>query len=283
GIGAQMVVSEEISVGTLVALAAFVTRIYQPLTGLTNARVDLMTSMVSFERVFEVGPVFRAEPHATVRHLSEYVSLDVELGFIGSHLEVVEVVVRVLRAMVTHLQAEYAEALTLLGVTCPVIPSTVPLIEFEAAREMLAAAGQGPAEALDLAPAQERWLGAWALREYGSDLLVVSGYPLAKRPFYTHPDPERPHVTRSFDVLFRGTELVTGGQRLHRHAEVVAALQRSGLPTEPFSGYLEAFAHGMPPHGGFAIGLERFVTQLTGADNIRLARAFPRDPQRTLP
>ncbi len=236
-----------------------------------------------FERVFEAGPVFRAEPHATVRHLSEYISLDVELGFIESHLDVVAIAREVIAGMMEHLRECHGAALERLGVQCPTIPASMPIVDFEHARAMLASAGQGPADALDLAPAEERWLGAWALREHQSDVLVVSGYPTAKRPFYTHPDPERPHVTRSFDVLFRGTELITGGQRLHRYVDVVAAMDRAGLSAEPFGGYLEAFRHGMPPHGGFAIGLERFVTQLVGAPNIRLARAFPRDPQRTRP
>ena len=234
------------------------------------------------ERVFEVGPVFRAEPHATVRHLSEYVSLDVELGFIEDHRDVVAVLGRVLRGILAHLAAAHGDALRTLAIDLPVVPEPMPIIELGHARQLLAAAGT-PSEADDLAPAEERWLGQWAQREHGSDLLVVSGYPLSKRPFYTHPDPVRPGVSRSFDLLWRGTELVTGGQRLHRHADVLAALDRHGLPHEAFAGYLEAFRFGMPPHGGFAIGLERFVAGLAGLDNIRLARAFPRDPQRSQP
>jgi nondiscriminating aspartyl-tRNA synthetase len=135
----------------------------------------------------------------------------------------------------------------------------------------------------DLSPQDERWLGEWALAEHGSDFLFVTGYPMVKRPFYTHPDPERPTFSNSFDLLFRGLELVTGGQRLHRYEDYLAALAQANLPTDPFESYLEAFKFGMPPHGGFAIGLERFLNQLLGLPNVRLATLFPRDMQRVTP
>jgi nondiscriminating aspartyl-tRNA synthetase len=126
-------------------------------------------------------------------------------------------------------------------------------------------------------------MGEWAQQEFGSDFLFVTGYPMRKRPFYTHPDPARPEFSNSFDLLFRGTELVTGGQRLHRYTDYVAALEKARLPLEPFESYLEAFRYGMPPHGGFAIGLERMLMQLTGAPNIRLVTTFPRDLARLTP
>ena len=135
----------------------------------------------------------------------------------------------------------------------------------------------------DLSPQDERWLGAWARAEHGSDFLFVSGYPMAKRPFYTHGDPARPTYSNSFDLLFRGIELVTGGQRLHRYADYLAALESRGLSPAPFATYLEAFRYGMPPHGGFAIGLERLLMQLTGAPNLRLTTLFPRDLTRLAP
>jgi nondiscriminating aspartyl-tRNA synthetase len=135
----------------------------------------------------------------------------------------------------------------------------------------------------DLAPAHERLLGEWALAEHGCDFLFVVGFPLAKRPFYTHPDPERPGFSNSFDLLFRGLELATGGQRLHRYEELLAALAACGLEREPFDSYLQAFRYGMPPHGGFAIGLERWLAQLVGAQNIREVTLFPRDRNRLAP
>ncbi|MHB1611027.1 MAG: amino acid--tRNA ligase-related protein, partial [Sulfobacillus sp.] len=129
----------------------------------------------------------------------------------------------------------------------------------------------------------EAWLGQWAKNQYGSDFLFVEGYPTAKRPFYTHPDPSRPQYTRSFDLLFRGQELVTGGQRLHQYRNYVEALQTRGMSTEGLEGYLMAFQYGMPPHGGFALGLERLVARLMGFSNIREATIFPRDLKRLAP
>jgi nondiscriminating aspartyl-tRNA synthetase len=167
-------------------------------------------------------------------------------------------------------------ALTTLGVDVPVVPAEIPAVHFT---EALRLAGAAPDEP-DLAPAHERALGEWALREHGSDFLFVTGYPMRKRPFYTHPEPGRPTHSNSFDLLFRGLEMVTGGQRLHEYADYVAALKGDLTGVET---YVEAFRHGMPPHGGFAIGLERFVARLLGATNVREVAVFPRDLHRLTP
>lgn len=236
-----------------------------------------------FERVYEVGPVFRAEPHDTVRHINQYVSLDVERGFIADHFEVMAQLTRVLRGMLAEV-ARCAGDLALLGASVPALPQVVPHVHFTEALALLAGPfGAAVLDEPDLSPAGERWLGQWAREVHGSDWLFVTGYPMAKRPFYTHPDPERPASSRSFDLLFRGTELVTGGQRLHLYASYLEALAARGQRTEPIAAYLEAFRHGMPPHGGFAIGLERFVMQLLDLPNIRLATLFPRDLARLSP
>ncbi|MBQ1040848.1 aspartate--tRNA(Asn) ligase [Micromonospora sp. C81] len=232
-----------------------------------------------FERVYEVGPVFRAEPHDTVRHLAQYTSLDAELGFVADHHDVMRVLRDTVAGMLGTVGERAGGALATLGVTPPEVPAEIPEVHFT---EALTIAG-APADEPDLAPAHERALGEWARREHGSDFLFVTGYPMAKRPFYTHPDPERPAYSNGFDLLFRGLELVTGGQRLHRHTDYLAALAARGEPVEPYAGYLDAFRHGMPPHGGFAIGLERFVARLVGAANIREVTAFPRDLHRLTP
>ena len=122
-----------------------------------------------------------------------------------------------------------------------------------------------------------------ALREHGSEFLFVTGYPMAKRPFYTHPEPGRPEYSNSFDLLFRSQELATGGQRLHIYDEYLAALADRGLSSEPFAAYLEAFRHGMPPHGGFGMGLERWAARLVGAANLREVALVPRDLSRLTP
>ena len=214
-----------------------------------------------FERVFEVGPVFRAEPHDTPRHLNQYTSLDAEMGFIENHRTVMALVERVIRGMSPS----------------PRAPARFPEIHFTEAQALLRS------EEPDLSPADERWLCEWALREHDSEFLFVTGFPMSKRPFYTHPDPERPEYSNSFDLLFRGLELVTGGQRLHRYQDYMAALEQRGMSTAGLEGYLEAFRHGMPPHGGFALGLERWVARLADVPNVRQTALFPRDLHRLTP
>jgi nondiscriminating aspartyl-tRNA synthetase len=232
-----------------------------------------------FERVYEVAPVFRAEPHDTVRHLAEYVSLDVELGFVDDHRDVLAVLRDVLAGMVDTIRAEAAGAVDRAGARLPDVPERIPLIHF---RDALALVGADPDEP-DLAPEHERRIGRWALEEHRSDLVAVEGYPARKRPFYTHPVPGDARWTNSFDLLFRGMELVTGGQRLHEYADYVRALADRGEPTDAYEPYLQAFRHGMPPHGGFAIGLERWTARLVGADNVRRTTLFPRDLHRLAP
>jgi nondiscriminating aspartyl-tRNA synthetase len=242
-------------------------------------------AMVSvFERVYEIAPVFRAEPHDTARHLAEYVSMDVEFGFIDSMLDVMHVLRDVVAGMASAVREQVPELLELLEAEVPGVPPEIPAIHFSDAMELIAAnTDEDPRGEPDLAPAHERWLCAWASKEFGSDFLFVTGYPMVKRPFYTHPDPERPGYSNSFDLLFRGQELVTGGQRLHRYSDYLAALTVRGENPDAYAGYLATFAHGMPPHGGFAIGLERWVSRVIGADNIRYATLFPRDVQRLVP
>ncbi len=236
------------------------------------------------ERVYEIGPAFRAEPHDTGRHLSEYVSLDAELGFIHDHTTVMAVLRDVVASMLEAIGARGGGAVELLGLQLPHVPSAIPVVAFPDAQRMIEdATGERVVGEPDLAPAHERWLGEWAMREHGSEFLFVTGYPMVKRPFYTHPDPVVPELSNSFDLLFRGLELVTGGQRLHRYEDYLAALAARGESAEPYAGYLDAFRYGMPPHGGFAMGLERWLARLTGAGNIRETTLFPRDRTRLSP
>ena len=238
-----------------------------------------------FERVYEVGPVFRAEPHDTVRHINEYVSLDVEMGFIRDHRDVMTALTAVVRGILAHLQTACAVELAALEVRLPAAPEPFPTIFFPEAQELIFQRwGEECRGEPDLAPQHERWLGEWAQEQFGSDFLFVTGYPMAKRPFYTHPNPADPRYSNSFDLLFRGTELVTGGQRLHLYQDYLdSAAARGYTDLTPFESYFEAFKYGMPPHGGFAIGLERFIMQLLGLDNVRLATLFPRDLNRLTP
>ena len=257
-----------------------------------------------FERVYEVGPVFRAEPHATGRHLAQYTSLDAEFGFIADHRDVMAVLREAVAGMVAaarpHLRAERpalphlrAERPALPHLRAerpalprspadrfalPEVPQEIPELHFRDALELLGA----PADEPDLAPAHERALGEWARREHGTEFLFVTGYPMVKRPFYTYPEPGG-RYSKSFDLLFRGMEICTGGQRLHRYGDYLHALAERGESPAGYGSYLDTFRHGMPPHGGFAIGLERFVARLIGAANVRQTTLFPRDRDRLTP
>ncbi|WP_430789831.1 aspartate--tRNA(Asn) ligase [Actinoplanes sp. G11-F43] len=224
-----------------------------------------------FERVFEVGPVFRAEPSDTARHLAQYTSLDAEMGFITDHRDVMAALTRTIIGMLAEIGG-HTEVTAAIG-------TEIPHVHFTEALRIAGAPDGEP----DLAPAHERALGEWARREHGSDFLFVTGYPMRKRPFYTHPDPADPTWSNGFDLLFRGLEIVTGGQRLHRYEDYVTALTARGESLEPYAGYLDGFRFGMPPHGGWAIGLERFVARLTGIANVRETTAFPRDLNRITP
>jgi nondiscriminating aspartyl-tRNA synthetase len=232
-----------------------------------------------FERVYEVGPVFRAEPHDTVRHLAEYVSLDVELGFVEDHHEVMACLRDVVAGMVDGVRRYAEPAVERLGIELPDVPESIPLLHFRDALEIAGA----PEDEPDLNPAHERALGDWAEQEHGSAFVLVHGYPTAFRAFYSHPDPDEPRWSRSFDLIFRGIELVSGAQRLHRYDDYVRTLEERGYPYEPFATYVEAFRRGIPPHGGFAIGLERWVGRLVEAANIREVTLFPRDLHRLAP
>jgi nondiscriminating aspartyl-tRNA synthetase len=237
-----------------------------------------------FERVYEVGPAFRAEPHDTARHLAQYASLDAELGFITDHFDVMSVCREAVAGMVASAGERGLQAMRHLGAALPSVPDQIPHIHFAEAMELISrATGEDVRDEPDLAPAHERWLCEWAEREHGSELIFVTGYPLVGKPFYTYPDPARPTYSYGFDLLFRGTEIVTGGQRLHRHEDYLKALVARGMDAAPLTGYLQVFEHGMPPHGGFAIGLERWTARLTGAANVRQVTLFPRDLHRLSP
>ncbi len=236
-----------------------------------------------FERVYEIAPVFRAEPHATTRHLNEYVSVDVEIGFIDDHRTVMAFLQSALAEALAAVAVSCAAEIALLGADWPEV-GEIPAIHFRDALQLLYERhGEDARHEPDLAPQHERWLCEWAAAERGSPFLFVTHYPTRKRPFYTMPDPAEPEYTHGFDLLFRGLEITTGGQRIHDAAQLRASMARFGVAPESLAGYLQAFDAGMPPHGGFAIGLERLVMQLLGARNVRETTLFPRDIHRLTP
>lgn len=230
-----------------------------------------------FERVFEVAPVFRAEKHSTARHLNEYTSMDFEMGFLDSFSDLMEMETRFLQNAWTLLRAEYAADLARLGVALPDV-SAIPVLRFDEAKQLAAQAYRRPIrDPYDLEPEEEQNIGRYAKETLGSDFVFITHYPSKKRPFYAMDDPENPKYTLSFDLLFRGMEVTTGGQRIHDYREQVDKMLARGMHPEEFESYLMIHKAGMPPHGGVGIGLERLTARLCGLDNVRHACLFPRD------
>lgn len=237
-----------------------------------------------FGRVYETGPVFRAEKHNTSRHLNEYVSLDLEMRIERGYRELMLLEASLLNAIHAQIEDECSHEIELLGVDVPPQIDTLCVVPFDEAVDLLAAEYDVDLRGEpDLSPDGEQRLCDFALREWDSHFVFVTGYPSAKRPFYTMDDPDHPERTLSFDALFRGVEITTGGQRLHRYEDYVAKMRRLGLSSARFESYLQAFRYGMPPHGGLGFGLERFTARLCGVDNVKALSLFPRDRGRLEP
>ncbi|MDE7328031.1 MAG: aspartate--tRNA(Asn) ligase [Lachnospiraceae bacterium] len=236
-----------------------------------------------FERVFEIAPVFRAEKHDTSRHLNEYTSVDFEMGYIESFEEIMATENRMLAHCISFLNEHCKTQLTLLGCTLPRIEE-IPQIPFSTAKEWIAnSCKRKITDMLDFEPEEERLLCELVKKETGSEFVFVTHYPSAKRPFYAMDDPKNPEETLSFDLLFRGLEITTGGQRIHSYQEQLEKLHARGMHEELFEGYLMLHKYGVPPHGGLGLGLERFTAQLLGFENVRSATLFPRDIHRLMP
>jgi nondiscriminating aspartyl-tRNA synthetase len=236
-----------------------------------------------FERVFEIGPAFRAEEHSTVRHLNEFTSLDVEMGFISGPDEVMDLLIGVIEKMVRTPFERHPRDVEALGIEMPRFGNVPRITLREAQRIILERHGEDNTAEPDLSPQDERWLGEWADAEYGTDFAFITHYPTSKRPFYTMPDPADPEYTFSFDLIYKGQELVSGSQRINSYDQQIKEMRARGIDPEPFGALLQALKFGMPPEGGFAIGSERLLMRLTGADNIRETTLFPRDVNRLTP
>ena len=236
-----------------------------------------------YERVFEIAPVFRAEHHDTSRHLNEYISMDFEMGFIDSFEDIMNMETGALKYIMNLLKTEYANEVALLHADIPEI-TEIPTIRFMDAKEVIMKQFKyQPTDMKDFDPAEEEMLGKYAKKKFNSDFIFVTHYPSKKRPFYTMDDPEDPEYTLSFDLLFRGLEITSGGQRVHDYNEQVEKMKRLGMDPEQFDTYLMLHKYGAPPHGGLGIGLERLTMHLLGFKNVREAAMFPRDINRVTP
>jgi nondiscriminating aspartyl-tRNA synthetase len=236
-----------------------------------------------YERVFEIAPVFRAEKHDTSRHLNEYTSVDFEMGYIDRFEEIMEMETCMLQFTFHYLSVHYNNELSLLKINIPEVTS-IPAIAFREAKKMIADAYHREIKDWeDFEPEEEKLLYELVKKQTGCEFVFVTHYPTKKRPFYAMEDPTNPEVALSFDLLFRGMEITTGGQRIHNYREQLEKMQRKGMHTEEFDSYLMIHKYGMPPHGGLGLGLERFTSRLLEQTNVRRSCLFPRDINRLIP
>ena len=236
-----------------------------------------------FDRVFETAPVFRAEKHNTKRHLNEYTSLDFEMGYIDSFEDIMAMETGVLQHIVKVLKEQYSRELAILNVELP-RTDEIPMVRFDEAKRLVSEKYDRPIRnPYDLEPEEEVLISRYFKEEYDADFVFVTHYPSKKRPFYAMDDPADPTFTLSFDCLFRGMEITTGGQRIHDYHQLIEKIEKRGITTEGMDAYLMAFKHGMPPHGGLGIGMERLTMKLLGEDNVRETTLFPRDLSRLEP
>ena len=242
---------------------------------------QIMTGV--YDRVFEVAPVFRAEKHNTTRHLNEYVGLDFEMGYIDGFEDVMAMETGFLQYTMELLKKEYKKELDMLEVTLPDV-SRIPAVRFDRAKELVSEKyGRRIKNPYDLEPEEELLIGRYFKEEYDSDFVFVTHYPSKKRPFYAMDDPADPKFTLSFDLLFKGLEVTTGGQRIHDYREILAKMEKRNMDPEDIASYLMIFKYGMPPHGGLGIGLERLTMRLLDEQNVRETSLFPRDVTRLVP
>ncbi len=239
--------------------------------------------MVSiFERVFTVAHAYRAEPSVTTRHLTEYVGLDVEMGFIDSWMDVLLMADSLVKHMFETVKKENGDILEEYGVEVPQTCKNTPIVKLSEAQEIVfERTGRDIRGEPDMDPEAEREICRWALEKHKSDLVFVSHFPTKKRPWYTYPDPESPEETLSFDLIGKGVEWITGGQRINDYKQLITNIKKMGANPDDFEiPYLQAFKYGMPPEGGFCIGLERITQNILGLENIRQASLYPRDMER---
>lgn len=235
-----------------------------------------------FERVFEVGHAYRAELHNTWRHLNEYVSLDVEMGFIKDEYELMDLEEAFINYLYKHLRETCSKELEMYEIDLP-SEVQIPRIALKEAQEILLSEYDKKSPVGNIDAQGEVLISKYVKEHYNSDYVFLTKYPVSKRPMYTMPDDEDSTLTKSFDLIFDGLEITTGGQRINDYEQLKENIIKFGLKPEDFDFYLDTFKYGMPPHGGFAIGLERLTMKILKLTNIREATLVPRDMKRLTP
>lgn len=234
-----------------------------------------------FERVFTIAKAYRAEPSVTARHLTEATQMDIEIAFIDSFEELLDALEFVGTSMIKNVADAYASVLKEFNIEKPLVSATVPRLTLREAQAIVTKrTGRDLSNDLDLNPEDEKEICIWAKEEHKSDFVTVTHFPTKKRAFYTMPDPKDKEYSLSYDLLFRGIEILSGSQRIHNYEQLISAMKNKGVDPDTFSMYLMAFKYGMPPEGGFSFGLERFTMKLLELQNVREASLFPRDLER---
>ena len=237
-----------------------------------------------FERVFEIGSTFRAEPHFTTRHVNEYISLDAEMGYIKDFTEVMEMLNKTLRRIFVMIEKDGKQYLDLYNIKISEVPEKIPAIKLSEVRKIVKEKyGYSIPEDTDIDPEGERLAGRYAKEEFGSDFVYITHYPWKEKPFYTMPSKEDPEETYGFDLIFKGLEIVTGSQRIHTYAQLMENLKNKGIKPNGMEFYLDTFKYAMPPHGGWGMGSERLIQKILNLESIKEAILFPRDVKRLVP
>ena len=234
-----------------------------------------------FERVFEIGPAFRAEPHFTTRHVNEYISLDAEMGFIDDFGDVMAMLNKILAGMFGHMREKSQNCLEAYGAEIPKVPEKIPQIKLAQIKKIIKEKyNYEIPETTDIDPEGERLAGRWAKEEFNSDFLFITHYPWSDRPFYTMPDKDNPAETCGFDLIYKGLEIATGSQRINDYKMLMENMAKKNISPDGMEYYLDIFKYAMPPHGGWGMGSERIIQQMLGLKSIKEAILFPRDMKR---
>ncbi|MEW9123218.1 MAG: aspartate--tRNA(Asn) ligase [Thermotaleaceae bacterium] len=273
-----------ISTGTEGGSEVFTVKYFDRRAFLTQSPQFYKQMMVGagFERVYEIGHAYRAELHNTWRHLNEYVSLDVEMGFIQDENDLMDLETGFIKHLFKHLKEHCAEELAMYNITLEEI-NEIPKIPLEEVHQILLDKYNKKSPVGNIDAEGEILLSQYVKEKYNSDFVFLTKYPVKKRPVYAMPDAENPELTNSFDLIYKGLEITTGGQRIHSYTQLKDNMLKFGLNPDDFDFYLDTFKFGMPPHGGFAIGLERLTMKVLDLDNIREATLLPRDMKRLVP